>query len=289
MAAPVKVVKVGHVGLKVHNLSQQGEFYTDLWGLGLTEEDDGALYLRAEDPSHHIVALYEGEHDRNSVDHVGLEVRDRDDLERAADELERRGIEIVMPPGPSPEPGHARAMRFRDPSGQVIELYTDPETVRDDYGQRVVKPAKLSHVVLNGPDIDAAANLFSEVLGFRQIDWNGHWMCFLNCSSDHHSLALAVGDSKLNHVAFEVHGWLDIAKGIYNLGEKGVPRVWGPGRHGPGNNVFSYFWDPERNVIEYTCEVEQVDESYQPRVWETRHGDPDWWCAYPAPEAFRNS
>ncbi|HLH23694.1 MAG TPA: VOC family protein [Chloroflexota bacterium] len=289
MAAPVKVVKVGHVGLKVSDLSRHGEFYTDTWGLGVTEEDHGALYLRAAEPVHHVVALYEGDRGRNAVDHVGLQVRDRDDLERAAEELTRRGIEVVMPPGPSPEPGAARAMRFRDPAGQVVELYTEPETVGDDYGERVVKPTKLSHVVLNVPDIDAAAELYTNVLGFRQIDWNGHWMCFLNCERDHHSLALAVGDTKLNHVAFEVHDWLEIAKGIYNLGEKGVPRIWGPGRHGPGHNVFSYFWDPDKNVIEYTCEVDQVDDSYVPRVWEPRHGDPDWWCAYPPPEAYTKS
>ena len=291
MAAPVRVVKVGHVGLKVSDLSQHGEFYTDTWGLGLTEQDKDTLYLRAQEPEHHIVSLHEaGERGRNPVDHVGLQVRERDDLERAAEELAKRGLEIVTPPGPASEPGFSRAMRFRDPGGQVIELYTEPERVADDYGDRVVKPTKLSHVVLFVPDIDAAADLYSNVLGFRQIDWNGHWMCFLNCSSDHHSLALVAGsDARLNHVAFEVRDWMDVAKGVYNLGEKGVARVWGPGRHGPGNNVFSYFWDLDRNVIEYTCEIQQVDDSYVPRVWDPPEGQPDWWCNYPPPEAYRNS
>jgi catechol-2,3-dioxygenase len=290
MASPAKVVKVGHVGLRVSDLSRHGEFYTDLWGLGLTEEDKGALYLRAEEPEHHIVSLHEGGRERNAVEHVGLQVRDRDDLQRAAEEIARRGLEIVQQPGPATEPGLGHAMRFRDPAGQVVELYTDPERVGDDYGDRVVKPTKLSHVVLYVPDIDAASSFYSEVLGFRQIDWNGHWMCFLNCGSDHHSLALAVApDARLNHVAFEVHDFLDIAKGMYNLGEKGVARVWGPGRHGPGNNVFSYFWDPDRNVIEYTCEIEQVDDTYPSRVWDPPEGQPDWWCHYPPPDAVRNS
>jgi catechol-2,3-dioxygenase len=287
MVAPVKVTKVGHIGLKVRELSRHGEFYTDIWGLGLTEQAPGTLYLRAAEPEHHVLALYEAEHDVNAVDHVGLQVRDRDDLERAAEALVRCGVEILMPPGPSSEPGQARAMRFRDPAGQVIELYTEPERVTDDYGDRVVKPSKLSHVVLTVPDIDAAVALYTEVLGFRLIDWNGHWMAFLNCNRDHHSLALAAGpQAKLHHVAFEVHDWLELAKGIYYLGEKRVPRVWGPGRHGAGNNVFSYFTDLERNVIEYTCEMEQVDESYVPRVWEPQPGEPDFWRAYPPPPAM---
>ena len=74
-------------------------------------------------------------------------------------------------------------MRFRDPAGQVVELYTEPERVADDYGERVVKPTKLSHVVLTVPDIDPVVALYTEVLGFRAIDWNGHWMAFLNCAS----------------------------------------------------------------------------------------------------------
>ena len=36
---------------------------------------------------------------------------------------------------------------------------------------------------------------------------------------------------------------------------------WGIGRHGPGDNVFSYFVEPNGFVVEYTTEVEQVDEA----------------------------
>jgi len=284
MTAPVKVTKVGHIGMKVNDLSRHGEFYTETWGLGLTEEDRGALYLRAEEPSHHVLALYEDTPDANVVDHIGLQVRDRDDLERAAEEVARRGLEVLTPPGPSSEPGQSRAMRFRDVAGQVVELYCEPEAVRDEYGARPVKPTKLSHVVLHVPNIDEAVAMYRDVLGFREIDWNGHWMAFLNCNADHHSLALvAAEEPKLHHVAYEVRDWSELAKGIYNLGEQHVPRVWGPGRHGPGNNVFSYFWDLDKNVIEYTCEIEQVDETYQSKVWEPGRGQPDWWCAYPPP------
>src|SRR5205823_8992041 len=38
----------------------------------------------------------------------------------------------------------------------------------------------------------------------------------------------------------------------------GVRRMWGPGRHLAGNNLFSYYFDPEGNVVEYTTEVEQI-------------------------------
>ena len=40
----------------------------------------------------------------------------------------------------------------------------------------------------------------------------------------------------------------------------------GLGRHGPWANVFAYFVDPHGLAIEYTCEMEQVDETYLRRV-----------------------
>ncbi len=33
------------------------------------------------------------------------------------------------------------------------------------------------------------------------------------------------------------------------------------GRHGPGNNVFSYFIEPNGFVAEYTTELDQIDEA----------------------------
>jgi hypothetical protein len=54
----------------------------------------------------------------------------------------------------------------------------------------------------------------------------------------------------------------------------------GPGRHGPGDNAFNYFVDPFGIVIEYTAEVEQIDDSYQPGQpgdWTWPPGRIDQW------------
>ena len=54
----------------------------------------------------------------------------------------------------------------------------------------------------------------------------------------------------------------------------------GPGRHGPGDNAFNYFVGPFDVVIEYTAEVEQVDDSYQagqPADWTWPPGRVDQW------------
>ena len=89
----------------------------------------------------------------------------------------------------------------------------------------------------------------------------------------------------LNHAAFEVRDWNELMRGVFFLGEHGVKRMWGPGRHLAGNNLFSYYFDPEGNVVEYTCEVEQItNDDYVPPV---RPMVPDQWgSAPPWPKGF---
>src|SRR5258708_2108734 len=60
----------------------------------------------------------------------------------------------------------------------------------------------------------------------------------------------------------------------------GFAPVWGPGRHGPGNNVFGYFVGPHGGVIEYTAEVEELDDDYKvggPEDWKWPAGRTDQW------------
>jgi catechol 2,3-dioxygenase len=64
------------------------------------------------------------------------------------------------------------------------------------------------------------------------------------------------------------------------MSDAGWPIEWGVGRHGPGNNVFSYFVGPDDFVIEYTSDVLQVDNSYPvggPSDWTWPPGRFDQW------------
>ena len=49
-----------------------------------------------------------------------------------------------------------------------------------------------------------------------------------------------------------------LMRGLSRMKALGHEPVWGPGRHGPGGNVFCYFEDPTGFVPEYTCEVIQI-------------------------------
>jgi len=106
-------------------------------------------------------------------------------------------------------------------------------------------------------------------------------MTFVRCNRKHHCIAYArAGFSSLNHIAFDMPSLEAVMRGIGRLRDAGYPAVWGPGRHGPGNNVFGYFVGPHGGVIEYTAEVEEVDESYKvggPQDWQWPPGRIDHW------------
>lgn len=267
----IKVQRVGRVALGVRDLDKQTAFYVDTWGLGITEEADGKVYLRTTAPEHNAVTL--GRADETGLQEIGLEVASADDLERAATELADAGTAIMKAPGPADRPGAKRNMRLRDPDGNVVELFWGDEPVREDYGTRNVKPLNLNHVVLRTTDVDRAHAFYKGHFGFKESDWNGHHMVFLRCNEIHHQIAFTTrAKAGLDHVAFEVNDFFEIAKGVYYLGDKGVARIWGPGRHGAGNNLFSYFWDPEQNIIEYTADIIRIkdDAAWTPRVWPGR-------------------
>src|SRR6185503_9690194 len=70
-------------------------------------------------------------------------------------------------------------------------------------------------------------------------------------------------------------------RGAGRMKENGFNIEWGVGRHGPGNNVFSYFIEPNGFVTEYTTEVEQIDEAthiaQDAEFWDKLPQKPDRW------------
>ncbi|MBX5489856.1 MAG: VOC family protein [Chloroflexi bacterium] len=279
----IKVTRLAHVGLRATDLSRQAAFYIDRWGLERTEEHGRQLFLRAAGPDHHVLTLHEG---GTGLDHVAFEVAHPDDIERAAELLSRQGIAIATPPTRELEPGVAKALRFTDPEGNLVELVAGVDQVREPYGRRDVKPQALNHVVLWASDRPSMEAFYRDLLGFKLSDNIGNFMTFWRCNANHHSLAFLCprhGQRGLQHAAFELRDWEEFMRAVFFMGERGVRRYWGPGRHLAGNNLFAYYYDPEGNIVEYTAEVEQIldEASYVPPFRVPGPGVTDQWGSEP--------
>ncbi|GIS88860.1 MAG: hypothetical protein CM1200mP18_15700 [Gammaproteobacteria bacterium] len=82
--------------------------------------------------------------------------------------------------------------------------------------------------------------------------------CFFNSDGEHHSFAFfKANEKRLDHHAYEAGEWSLIRMGR-SPGRSGCQNLWGPGRHGPGNNLFFMINDPDGNWVEISAELEQL-------------------------------
>ena len=265
------------VALNVPDLKQAEEFYAKVWQLDVVARRDEAVYLRGTGPDHHILSLHMA--DRPTIRDITFRARSADALKTIAAEAVGAGGRVVAPVAKADDPARGMALTVADPQGRVLR-FVHGDKQHSDASQTRDKPIRLSHVVLNSSAVDAERGFFERVMGLTLSD-RTRIMAFLRCNSDHHCVALAEGERpSLNHIAFLMRDLDGVMRGGGRLGEAGYPIVWGPGRHGPGNNLFNYFVDPFGFAIEYTAEVQQVDDSYRtggPEDWKWPPGRIDHW------------
>jgi len=175
-------------------------------------------------------------------------------------------------------PGGGRGFEITGPEAQRYRFVVENETPRVNVDRD--KPVQLAHAVINSTDVEASERFAVERLGFRVSDRTAH-MRFVRCNRKHHALAYAKSDlASLNHIAFEMRDVDAVMRGIGRLRDAGFDCVWGPGRHGPGNNVFGYFVAPWGGIVEYTAEVSEVGDDYRvgsPEDWKWPPGRIDHW------------
>jgi catechol 2,3-dioxygenase-like lactoylglutathione lyase family enzyme len=265
MVASIRALRC--VDLGVTRLAEQLRFYTEVWGLDSVAGVGGVHYLRGTGQFHHILSLRVMP--RAGLIRVVFEAAASGNVDALCAQVRAHGISTIDPPAALSGPGGGYGFGFQDPEGRNYAVVCG---VRDhaDAGDRADRPRKLSHVNLNTTDNDVSSAVLTKALGLRLSDETKMFR-FLRCNTDHHSMVMAFGGGPtLNHIAFEMPDLDSVMRGAGRMRDHGFPIEWGPGRHGPGNNVFCYFVGPEEIPIEYTGEMMQVDETYRTGM------PPDW-------------
>jgi 2,3-dihydroxy-p-cumate/2,3-dihydroxybenzoate 3,4-dioxygenase len=241
------------------------EFLRDTWGLVEAGRCGCTAFLRGAGDHPYLVSLTEAAAPRAaSITFSGAE----DEIGAVHARSATAGRSAPERVAEFDEPGAPGGFLVPGPEGQVFRFVADRERVAAI--ARAETPVQLTHVVLNALDREAFARFTVDALGFAVSDRTRH-MTFVRCNRKHHALAFAQADAaSLNHVAFEMADLDAVMRGVGRLRDLGLSPAWGPGRHGPGNNVFAYFIAPFGAVVEYTAEVQSVDDTY-------RVGGPDDW------------
>ena len=274
------------VALTVPDLEIAEKFYTSIWHLDLIERTPDALYFRGTGADHHLLALHRAQGPAKIL-YVTLRLRDMSAFDVITKSVIAARGKVIKPRARLETPGGGEALTIADPDGRVFQLvYGD--TLHADAHEESDKPIRLAHAVLNSHDVEATRAFMESVLDFSLSD-RTRIMAFMRCNSDHHSIALGDTDNDaLNHIAFLMPDVDSVMRGGGRMKDAGFGIEWGPGRHGPGDNAFNYFVGPFDIVIEYTAEVEQVDDSYQaryPNDWTWPPGRVDQWGISAPPSA----
>jgi len=149
MAKGFTINRVGHVGVHVTDVDRSVAWYRDVLGLTLTGrwpmgEGGGMAFMRFGDDHHNIVLFTHPtavtEENRyagfNGLNHIAMEVSDRDEWLRALTDLRAKSVEIVQGPlihgpeggrGPGAAYGGSgsRSFYFLDPDGNRLEIFCD--------------------------------------------------------------------------------------------------------------------------------------------------------------------
>jgi catechol 2,3-dioxygenase len=279
---------VRSVELVATNLDEAARFYETVWNLQCVETPPpspplagegkiAARYFRGTGPYHHILGLHRGA--QPAVLRIVFDVADRRGVDALHRAIAAAGC-AASAPGPLAAAGGGYGFGCKDPDGRNLAFVCEAADHADS-ADRPDRPRKIVHVNLNARDYDASVGFFVKTLGFRVVDENAP-LSFLHCANaDHCSIVMA--NTKLptlNHIAFDLPELDSVMRGMGRMKDNGYPIEWGPGRHGPGNNVFAYFCGPDEVPLEYAAEVEQIDDGYAPRgsdYWKFAAGRSEQW------------
>lgn len=256
-------MKLRSIELALPGAAEAAAFLTDIWGMAPACVQGATHYLRGSGSFPYLVALEESADAYVRSTTFTCTAERLEQLKRSVTQAGLNAAPVI-----SQDPGGGHGIIVELAEGELLRFLVDAQEVAPIEGHDL--PVKLTHVVFNSADAEATGHLVEQALGFRVSD-RTKGMVFVRCNDSHHSTAFArAGFASLNHIAFEMEDLDAVMRGIGRLRDQDMAPAWGPGRHGPGANVFAYFIAPFGPVIEFSTAVEKVPDDYQP-------GAPEDW------------
>jgi catechol-2,3-dioxygenase len=277
--------RIGHIAFTVRDLERSVAFARDVVGLRLETQADGVAYLTSN-TRHHQLRLTQGE--AHACSSIGLDVAAPAVLEAVAERAAQVGLTVDF--DRQQHPGIERTLWIDVPDGPTFELCAGVAAVADHpYPVYGVRPKKFGHVTLASADTAALEQVLTETLGFRVSDRIPGVLAWLRCNTDHHGIGLVTAESSgVNHYAFELEGWGSFEALADHIIQHDVRLIWGPGRHGPGENLFCYFEDADGSMVECFSDILKVEDeaTYSPKDWPNDATSLNRWGPGPDPVWF---
>lgn len=263
----IGVKQIGHAAFETPDLEKAIDYYTQYLGLTEVKRDGTTVYLACQF-DYHSVVLKQGTN--AAVTRLGLQLAPDVDIVAFEKQTAAKGVAVTRATDVGPD--MPVALTVTDPSGLVLDLFPTRTVDKKRAPNHGVMPRKLGHTAFFTPDIQATVKFYTEVLGFRVSDWIGDFFVFMRCNPDHHTVNFLSGPKPgLHHIAFELNDWNHVKEACDLLGKLDMDLIWGPGRHGPGHNIFTYHLNPDGFTIEMFTELDTMSNEengyFDPRPW----------------------
>jgi catechol 2,3-dioxygenase-like lactoylglutathione lyase family enzyme len=272
LESPIWPAQLDHLRLNTPDPAGLEHFYCHALGLEAAPLPDGTRLLQGPERRLVLGAGLAGERPYH-----GFRVRSREQLERIRRFVDDRQIPAEPSPSSVFEPD---AVAVRDPDGWLVvfgipraELPT-PKARNDRTANAL--PARLQHVVVASDDLPRMIDFYENTRGFVPSDYcaedpeheKTRKVAFYRTDPEHHSFAVFAASSvRADHHAYETTCWNDIRDWADHLASLEIKIWWGPGRHGPGNNLFLMVEDPHGHAVELSAELEHLPRYAAPRIW----------------------
>jgi catechol 2,3-dioxygenase len=263
------IAHLAHVEVYTDRYAESLDFFTQIYGLTLTVEDETSAYLRAfDDYEFHSLKLTR--HHTTGVGHIAYRASSAAALARRVAAIEASGFKVHG--WSDGDLGHGRAFRFEDPFGHVFEIYYDtnryhaPENERaalkniaQRYHGRGACPRRLDHLNLLSSDVRESRRFMETCLGSRvtemiQLDNGRIGGCWFTVNNKTYDLACTEehggGGGRLHHVTYATDQREDILRAADIFLENGVHIETGPHKHAIQGTFFLYVWEPSGNRVE---------------------------------------
>jgi catechol 2,3-dioxygenase len=277
------VLRPGLCQIRVLDMAAAKTHYIDRVGLDFVGEGpDGRVYLKAYDEfDRHSVVLREA--DEAGCDLFAFRVARPSDLDSFEQRIKDYGYTVYHVEA-GEMPGVGRRIGTVIPSGHRIELYaeiemadrhppiTNPDLWTDEpHGMR---PIRLDHALLYGPNIEEVQDFFEKALDFRCAEKvmlpDGLLATWLTCSTKAHDIAFVKHPEpgKFHHVSFFLEDWNAVGWASDIITRYNISRDIGPTRHGITRGTTIYFFDPSGNRNEVFAGGYTYYPTDPTRVWD---------------------
>lgn len=238
---------------------------------------EGGKVLMSSNRRHAEYVLHEG--DSNSFRRCGLEAVSGSAVDEVADRCRDAGIEVL-----TRTPSLAaieKSVTFQTSEGLVFEVHTPmPEDRSARYHGPGARPACLDHINFTAEDPEKWSREMEKSCGFllseRTTGYEVSWM--RAADGRHHTVAAVKSHAGgLHHLSWEFNAFQDMKSVSDSLIPEERRLVWGPGRHGAGDNIFLYFRDSADFLVECIAEMELIHDDDAPvRISEPGEGLSNW-------------